>query len=164
MKNIVTVLLAGFLAGALDITFAMTYYGLLSGGRIVDVLQSIASGLLGPTVYKGGWPTALLGLGIHFVIAVTMAGVYVALWTRTPIRRWPAWVNGALYGVLLYAIMSYVVVPNSFAGFPSPSGVNVMPLAAHIVLVGIPIAIVVSRRLSPLAGIRTPSAASDISL
>jgi hypothetical protein len=150
-KNMVTILLAGILAGALDIAFAMIYYGPISGGRVIVVLQSIASGLLGPTAYKGGWQTALLGLGIHFVIAVNMAGVYVALWSRSPIRTWPAWVNGALYGVGLYAIMTYVVVPNSFAGFPPPSGVNVMLLTAHVVLVGIPIALVASRRSTALA-------------
>lgn len=145
-KNMVTIMLAGILAGTLDIVFAMIYYGPLSGGRVIVVLQSIASGLLGPTAYKGGWPTALLGLAIHFVIAVNMAGVYVALWSSSPIRNLPAWVNGALYGVGLYAIMTYVIVPNSFAGFTSPSAVNVMSLTAHVVLVGIPIALVVSRR------------------
>jgi len=40
------------------------------------VSQSIASGLLGPKAYEGGVATAILGVVLHFVIAIGAATVF----------------------------------------------------------------------------------------
>jgi len=34
----------------------------------VRILQAIASGLLGPDAFTGGWSIAALGLALHFLI------------------------------------------------------------------------------------------------
>src|SRR3546814_13770975 len=73
-------------------------------------------GWLGRATFEGGYPSALLGLVSHYGIAITMAAVF---WFAS--RRWPALVHqplltGSLYGLALYAVMPYVVVPLSNAG------------------------------------------------
>ncbi len=117
MRLLVTILLAGAVAGSLDIAYAFIVYGPLSYGMTpVDVLHTVASGWLGrQAANAGGAGTALLGLATHFGIATAMAAAFVAL-----ARRWPAWVRhavpwGLAYGFGLYLVMTYVVVPLSAA-------------------------------------------------
>src|SRR3546814_19613533 len=64
-------------------------------------------------------------------------------------RRWPALVHkplltGSLYGLALYAVMTYVVVPLSNAGtgdLPAWKWESLSHIAGHMLLVGIPCAL-----------------------
>ena len=60
--------MGGVTTGVLDISAAFVDSG-LNGRSPMFVLQSIASGLLGPESYKGGLKSAALGLALHFLIA-----------------------------------------------------------------------------------------------
>lgn len=61
-------------------------------------------------------------------------------------RRVHPWLCGAVYGVFLYVVMNYVVVPLSRAG-PGSKDVLWITLSvlAHMLLVGIPCAVFVRR-------------------
>ena len=76
-KLLQAILIGGLIAGALDITCAFIFSYIRSGRSPAFVLQSVASGVLGRDAYQGGTKTAALGLGFHFVIALTAAAVYV---------------------------------------------------------------------------------------
>lgn len=135
------VLLGGVVAAILDITFAIGFWA-LQHVPATRILQSVASGALGNAAYAGGSATAALGLALHVAIACIMAGAfYLAS------RRWHALVQrplvaGALYGVLLYATMNWIVVPLSAAAMPPPRGLWLWSgLAAHMLFVGIPCAL-----------------------
>ncbi len=105
------VLLGGLVAGTFDITYACTFWYLKRGVLPTRVLQSVASGLLGDASFTGGRRTALLGLALHYFIATSMAVTYF-LFARRWSELWQKpWVFGPLYGVLLYGIMNYIVVP-----------------------------------------------------
>jgi len=62
-------------------------------------------------------------------------------------RRWPLlwqrpWLCGAGYGVLLYLVMNYVVVPLSAAGPGSKDPLWVaLSVAVHVLFIGIPCAL-----------------------
>ncbi|HEX8662274.1 MAG TPA: hypothetical protein VF686_10455 [Brevundimonas sp.] len=139
-------LYAGLLAGALDIAAAILT-NLQVPARAV--LQSVASGLLGAPAYKGGWPTAWLGLAAHFAIMLVIALVFVAAATAMPaLRRF--WLpSGILFGVAVWIVMNWIVVPMSASPISGP--VTLMaalkPIAVHIVAVGLPIAWVTRRML-----------------
>jgi hypothetical protein len=145
------VFLGGLVAGAFDITYACTFWYLKRGVMPRRVFQSVASGLLGDASFTGGWPTALLGLGLHFLIATMMATTYYLFarrWTELAARPWTF---GPLYGLLLYFIMNYIVVPLSAANPGSRNLVWVlMSIAVHMFLIGTPIALFVRRAM--LAG------------
>ena len=137
----VYVLAGGLVAGTLDIVYACVFWGVKHAVPVERILQSVAAGLLGRASFNGGVGTAALGLVLHYLIAVTMASAYYVV-----ARRWPAlWKRpvlcGAAYGLLLYGIMNFVVVPLSAAapGSRDPLWV-VLSVAAHVLLVGIPIA------------------------
>ena len=115
------------------------------------MFQSVASGLLGDASFTGGWRTALLGLALHYSIATSMAVTY-NLFARKWSELWQKpWVYGPLYGVVLYGIMNYIVVPLSAANPGSRDLVwVVLSIAVHAFLIGTPCAIFARRAL--LAG------------
>jgi uncharacterized membrane protein YagU involved in acid resistance len=145
-----TVLTAGLVAGAIDITAAFTIYA-LRGVAPHRILQSIASGLLGRAAFSGGFRTAALGLLLHFLIATTAAAVYFGAsrkWGRLTER--PI-LFGAIYGVAVYAFMNHVVVPlSAVTKRPFDPGMAALMVGVHIACVGVPIAVVV-RRLGAVA-------------
>jgi hypothetical protein len=76
-KNVINAILwGGLIAGALDATDGVVAYG-FQGLNPIQVLQYIASGVLGPASFKGGLATAGLATLLHFFIAFVAAAVYV---------------------------------------------------------------------------------------
>lgn len=145
------ILVGGLVAGALDITYAFVLWGLRAAVPPVRILQSVASGLLGKSAYEGGAATALLGALLHFGIAFAIAAVYVGA-----SRFWPALARratrfGPLYGIGVYLVMNYIVIPLS--AFPrsgrSPAPVVwITGVLVHMFLIGLPIALT-ARRTQP---------------
>jgi len=144
------VVIGGLAAGLLDISFACIYWALARDVPAERILQSVASGVLGKESYKGGWATASLGLALHFLMTLAMAAAYYLAARRAPaLWREPlAW--GAAYGLFLYALMNFVVVPLSRAAVSGPRNDlwTWLGVAAHVLLVGIPIALAVRRQNS----------------
>ena len=150
-KPWVYVLLGGLVAGTFDITYACTFWYLKRGVLPTRVFQSVASGLLGDASFTGGGRTAALGLVLHYFIATCMAITYY-LFARKWADLWQKpWVYGPLYGVLLYGIMNYIVVPLSAA---NPGSRNLtwvlLSIAVHAFLIGTPCALFARRAV--LAG------------
>ena len=147
MRRALTFVVAGgAVAGTLDITYACVFWAVKRGVPPQRIMQSVAAGLLGEASFTGGWGTAVLGLVLHYFIAISMAVAYYLV-----ARRWPSlWQRpvayGAAYGLLLYAIMNYVVVPLSAArpGSHDPVWIG-LSIAVHALLIGVPIAFFVRR-------------------
>lgn len=151
------VLAGGIVAGTLDIAYACAFWALTHDTPARRILQSVAAGLLGESAFEGGAATAALGLGLHFLIATSMSFVYYLVARRVPLLRRRPVLCGAMYGLLLYAIMNYVVVPLSAAGPGSKDPVWIgLSIAAHAVLIGIPIALF-ARRAVRARGIVEPA-------
>lgn len=131
----------GLVAGALDIAYACVFWAVKAGVPPRRIFQSVAAGLLGRASFQGGWPTAIFGLGLHFMIALAMSFAYHAVARWWPLLRRRTFLCGTAYGLLLYVIMNKVVVPLSAAG-PSPSDPLwiVLSLVVHALFVGYPIA------------------------
>ena len=140
------VVLGGVAAGLIDIAYACIFWAIKAGVRPPRIFQSVAAGLLGrQAAVAGGAPTAALGLALHFVIALTVAVVYYhasryadALWRRP-------WTFGALYGVAVYGVMHYIVVPLSAAGSGGPPPFDLvwdgLSIVVHAFGIGVPIAL-----------------------
>lgn len=143
------VLAGGLVAGTLDIAYACAFWSLTANVPPRRILQSVAAGLLGKDSFTGGASTAWLGLALHFLIAVTMSVVYFAAARRFHVLAERPMACGALYGVLLYGTMNYVVVPLSAAPGGGARNVTwiVLSIAVHMLFVGIPIALFTSRAL-----------------
>lgn len=144
--NARTALVAGGLtAGLLDIVYAMTVWH-LQGVAPMTILHSVASGLLGRAAYEGGVASALVGLLAHFTLTLAMAAVFVTWRRRRPRVLANPLLAGAVYGLLVFGVMNLLVVPLSRAPVAFPSGwLLAGALFAHIVLVGMPIALFAGR-------------------
>ncbi len=142
-----TILYGGLVAGVLDITYALTFSA-LRGVTTTQVLQFVASGLIGRAAFGGGRATAALGLLLHFLIALLIAAIYYGASLRLPtlLRRPLLW--GPLFGVAAYFVMNYVVVPLSATPKPSsPFSLAsfVSGLLVHAFFIGLPIALFARR-------------------
>ncbi len=137
---------ATLLVGTLDITDALIFYG-LRGVSPIRLLQNIASGLLGRQAFGMGPQTAALGLLLHFFIALCATTVYLLASRRLPLSRQPI-LFGTLFGIALYAIMNYVVLPLSRVA-PRPLFPPLVPfingVAALIFCIGIPLGLIARR-------------------
>ena len=108
-NNLKAILAGGFIAGTIDIGAAVALYHI---GPIA-ILHAIASGLLGKASFAGGLNTALLGLVLQWAMSLIIAAIFVFAASRLPVlrRRWLA--LGLAYGVGIFVVMTFVVVPLS---------------------------------------------------
>ncbi len=144
-RALAIILRAGLTAAILDITAAFAFYG-LRGVSPARILQSVASGLLGPAAFTGGAPVAALGALLHVAIALGAAAVYYGASLRLNIlvRRPAVW--GSSYGVAVYLFMNHVVLPlSAVPRRPFVLSTALVMVAIHIACVGLPIAYVVRR-------------------
>jgi hypothetical protein len=141
--------LDGVISGAFDLTFAFIYYG-LRGATPVAVLQSVAGGLVGrAAANSGGAATAVLGFFLHFLISFTAAAVYCAASRPLPALARHAVPCGLLYGALVYFFMNMIVLPlSAYHSHAYPPPLAALPIIAHVVGVGLPIALA-ARRSAP---------------
>lgn len=138
----------GLACGVLDITQACIAWGIQNHLPPQRIFQSVASGLLGPKSFQGGAQTAALGLLLHFLIAFIWAVIYylasrqIGFLTARPV------IAGLLYGEFVWVMMNCVVVPlSAIHRWPprtDPASIITGPIL-HTVLVGLPIALAVSR-------------------
>jgi hypothetical protein len=140
------ILLATALSGALDILFAMILT-LFYQREIGNMLRFVASGPF-PGAPEWGAPGAVLGLVVHFTLMAIMATAFVLA-----ARRFPAMLQspikwGIAYGLLTYVVMNWVVVPLRFDAPLPPKPISIATqLFAHVVLVGIPFALITAKTL-----------------
>ena len=141
------ILLGTLVVGSLDICEVILFYGLREVPA-TRILQSVARGLLGNDAFKGGTKTALLGLALHFFIAFGVVTVYYIASRRLELlRRWPV-IMGAIYGLGVFMVMNYVVLPNSKAGMANFTTVTLInQFFCHIFLIGIPAAVITTSRM-----------------
>jgi uncharacterized membrane protein YagU involved in acid resistance len=138
---------AGIAGGLVDAIYFSTK-ALLDDRSPVKVLQGIAGFWLGKAAFDGGVMSACLGLATHFGLATIMASAFFVLAALFPqLRRQPV-LAGLIYGLILYGVMYFVVLPLRWpAIYPRFQGLASVPdILAHIG-VGLAIALVVSRAL-----------------
>lgn len=140
------ILFGGLLSGALDLTSAFIVTAFKSG-NYTGMLQGIASGLLGQKSFTGGAEAAALGVSAHFAIAFIWTIVFYLASRKIKFLTAQPIISGTLYGVAVYLLMYYVVVPLSAAPFQMPHtpGAIARDVFIHIICVGLPIALAVRR-------------------
>jgi uncharacterized membrane protein YagU involved in acid resistance len=139
------VLYGGLVAGTIDAIDGVVAYG-LQGLNPIQVLQYIASGMLGKSSFEGGLATAGLGTVLHYFIAFTVAAIYVVASRKIPALRTQAVLFGLSFGVLVFLVMNYIVLPNS-AVAPSPFSLPMFlnGVIGHALFVGLPIGLYARR-------------------
>ena len=139
------VLLGTAAAGTLDILAAITVWTFRDVAA-TRVLQSIATGVMGKDAYSGGAGTAALGLLFHYAIMSVIVLIFVLASRRIDLLIRHPLLAGALYGVVVYVVMTYVVVPLSASPLKPPPPPQVFQgLLIHMICVGLPISLTAHR-------------------
>ena len=111
MTNAVSsVLRIGLIAGTLDISENLIFNAFRHITPIM-IFQYIASGLTGRWAFSGGVASVVLGVGIHYSIALIWTAIYygASRWWGVLAQR-PV-VCGLVYGAAVYLIMNLAVLP-----------------------------------------------------
>lgn len=108
---LIAVLSGGITAGILDIGAAAA----INRKGPIAILHVIASGLLGPKALADGNSIAVLGFLLQLAMSIVIAAIYglASLWLPILATMWIA--CGLIYGVCIFLVMTYVVVPLSAA-------------------------------------------------
>ena len=105
-------------------------------------VNSKPTGVPSRSAFEGGMATALLGVLLHFFIAFAVVTTYHVAARRIPGLTRRPWIYGPLYGLLVYAVMNFIVIPLSAIGARSPStAVLLNGLLIHALGVGLPAAL-----------------------
>ena len=130
----------GLIAGTLDLTQA----SILFGWHIPLV---IAAGLLGPKATHGGPAIYVLGVLLHFFIALSAAAIYYAASRRPPFLKEHPLVCGLFYGAAVEEVMNLVVLPLSALHARGPYELHdlILGILVHMVVVGLPISYSIRR-------------------
>lgn len=130
------VLYGGFVAGSLDILAA----ALINRVDPLVILRAIASGLLGRAAFQGGLPVAALGLLLQWAMSLLIAAIFVLAARRLAwmCRRWV--LAGLAYGVVVFVVMEFVVVPLSAAKNPHFTALSLLENVLAMLLYGLIIA------------------------
>jgi len=126
--------------GTLDALDAVIFFG-FRGATPIRIFQSIAAGLLGRAAFSGGLPAAILGVALHYFIAFGIVLTYDVASRRIGVLRRHPIACGIAYGVVVYFVMNFVVIPLSAAAggrFVLPVFLN--GIAIHMFGVGLPAA------------------------
>jgi hypothetical protein len=144
-----TIVYGGLAIGILDFCDASIFFPRYYGITFQQVWWGPASGILGREAARGGgWDTALLGIFLHFVVALCIATVYFFFSRSIPFLVKHPVVSGLIFGVIANFVMQCVVIPLSArGGSPSsvlsePMGSMLNSLIGHALLVGLPVALI----------------------
>jgi Na+/alanine symporter len=130
----------GLVAGTLDLLQACILFGW-------NTPLAIAGGLLGRQAFQGGAGTYVLGVFLHFFIALSAASVYYAASRRLTFLKEHPLVCGLFFGGAVEQVMNLVVLPLSALNARGPYKLHdlILGLLVHMVVIGLPISFSVRR-------------------
>jgi uncharacterized membrane protein SirB2 len=106
------------------------------------VAKAIARGWFGMAVKAMPPIVDVIGIASHYGILLIAASIFVLTSLRFPVLRQRAWITGPLFGVCIYIVMHFVIVPLSQAPPSSPKGIQfVEEFCGHLFVIGLPIAL-----------------------
>lgn len=141
---LLTIILAAFLSGLLDLVLAIIVYSiLLDKTTALKILQSVASGVFGKTAYSGGIEMAVIGLIFHFIISFIFTYLYFYTYPRLSFLRKERIFSGFVFGLFIWSVMNLIVLPLTFTGmFPSDILSALIGIAIIIISIGIPVSLI----------------------
>lgn len=134
-----------------DLVFSSCLAVFAYGSTFSRLWQGVASVPLGPSALEGGTRTTLIGLGLHFSVALTWSSVFVAaFWRSEGLRRLTTGRLGvlkvaSLYGPAIWMFMSFVVIQSFTHRPPTINYRWWVQFFGHIPFVAIPIVATASR-------------------
>jgi hypothetical protein len=128
------ILTGGIVAGTFDLTSAFFTFG-------AGAPRGIAGGLLGRQALPGGIDVWILGVVLHYFIAISAAAIYCIASRKLEFLGDHWLVCGIFYGIAIFLVMNLVVLPLCAYHFTGPYQFRglVQGLLVHMFIIGLPI-------------------------
>ena len=142
-------LIAGLATAMVDGMFSSVLAAVFYNSTVTRLWQGVASVLLGKGAFEGGMRTVLIGVLMHVGVAFGWSLVFLLLAMRSKwISRVLASPAGALkvaavYGPLIWMVMSLIVIPLLAHRPPNINFRWWVQFFGHIIFVGLPIVSVI---------------------
>ena len=155
-RDVGTIALAGLATGISDGIFASVLSTVFYDSTFTRLWQGVAAVLLGPSAIGGGTRMVLIGLVMHFIVALAWSAVLFVLVKNL------AWIRGVLaspfgalkvssvYGPAIWMVMSVIVIPVMLQRPPKFTMRWLVQGIGHIPFVALPMASVIRARLRGL--------------
>lgn len=140
-NGLLPILIGGLSAGILDLTQALVLFG-------TRVPLGIAAGLIGrQAAHGGGISIYILGVFLHFFIALSAASVYYVASRKLEFLKEHWLICGLVYGAIVDQVMTLIVLPLSALHAAGPYKLQdlLLGIGVHMLTVGLPIAFSVRR-------------------
>lgn len=132
------ILLTGLVAGALDAIAAIMVYQV----KATSIFRLIASGMFGQDAFTGGGEMVVYGILFHLIIAIIWTAFYFILDSKLRLSRINQIVMIAVYGIVIWMVMNFVVLPlSNVPQRPIDAAGAAKGIAILIVAVSLPIVI-----------------------
>lgn len=141
-----TILLAGLIAGILDISAAFLSAYIVNGATPERVLRFVASGIFGKEAFSGGTAMPIWGLIFHFLIATIFATFFYLIYPLLKVNSKNVIFVGLIYGIFVWLVMNQLVV--KLSNTPAQPFKLAGALRGMIILmlcIGLPIALIVHK-------------------
>ena len=144
-----TIIITGLLAGTLDAVAAL----LINQVKPMNMFRFIASGAFGAKALAGGLSMALWCVLFHYVIAFFWTILFFLLYPRISGISQNKYVNGVVYGGLIWLVMNLMVLPLSRVS-QAPIALKPAVIGAVILIfaVGLPVSLFIHRHYSRKSG------------
>jgi uncharacterized membrane protein YagU involved in acid resistance len=112
----------------------------------LEALQWNASNVLGNAAYSQGFSSAAVGVVMHYLVALVWAMIYVFLFAKQRVVDMHPLVNGALFGVVVWFVMTFMVLSLGVGTHIDVNALSIVTgILANVVFFGMPLAYVVRR-------------------
>jgi len=142
---------AWLVTGLTDAVFSSVLVSVFYGSTVARLWQGVASVLLGPDALNGGTRTVLIGLLMHFGVALAWSTVFLILYMRSEwVRNESSTLGGALkvaaiYGPCIWIVMSFIVIHSLTHKAPTINFRWWVQFVGHIPFVAVPIVTSIAR-------------------
>ncbi|MBN8789118.1 MAG: hypothetical protein J0I84_18715 [Terrimonas sp.] len=138
------ILLTWIIAGTADALAAiMVYAWILNKTTVLQIFQGIASGIAGKDAFNGGAETAVLGLLLHYFIALCWVMLYFLLYPRFKFLQKNIIASAIIYGLFVWLFMNIIVLPVTFGRPPVLTMNNIFTGSIMLMFaIGLPVSII----------------------
>ena len=123
------------------------------GSTAAALWRGVAATVLGPSAQSGGATAVAVGIALHLAVALTWSSLFVAA-----VRAWPlllralrtpggALAVAAVYGPMIWLVMSLVVIPLATSRPPRVNARWWIQVGAHVPFVTLPLVFTARRVL-----------------
>jgi hypothetical protein len=148
-RDVAVILFATAVVAILDGGEELLYCKLILDVTPAELFRYIASAILGEAkAISLGWPAVLLGIILHTGVSLIVTVAYFCLSRSFSAFRSHPFMMGAVFGIAVNGIMRFVVLPlTAIPRITQPhSEITVInQLFAHVLMVGIPAAVIINK-------------------